>query len=410
VDAPIDRYVYIRMLPKTVKGRARLLYEAILLQKQLMLEKGYRGGEPTATVVAAEQQNLRVIFRWMVVLLSLLAAIGCLGFGTVILTRALENTRDTKVSLYNNAVQKWSISTQLAPLEVFLSLGNSTFKLNPSTSPDELHDPITEDLQNYNPLKLTYAGPLFPQVKWDQEQGQLLQTLKIHILAANNETESEIEVKDLIFYDTVWFERTNPKTCLYQRKGYWNSRLARCEKYQQTKKICFAILFDAQSQRWKLAQNDHNGRIGCFGTGENRRAEDFVWIPGVSQGFGSGGPPAGILDFSGLTTMIRYSDDPFLVASKLSEGTLTFGPTKTDDLVRAATFFGLSVVLSLPSIGLCILSCQEREEEYERGSGKVFGDADMQNNTFNAWLGRFWIRLQQIISASPKVSDDFDGL
>eukprot|EP00656_Telonema_subtile_P011422 TRINITY_DN15659_c0_g1_i2.p1 TRINITY_DN15659_c0_g1~~TRINITY_DN15659_c0_g1_i2.p1 ORF type:complete len:382 (-),score=76.15 TRINITY_DN15659_c0_g1_i2:192-1337(-) len=381
-----------------------------------MLERGYRGGQHSQFAPASHSP--RVMFRWVLVILSFAGAVGCLTFGGYTFLRGSRNERHARVSLYNRAVKEWSSGArnQLLPLSLTLSVGGGVWHtLTPSTKPDTLADDITEDLIEYQPLKLARTGALVPKLAWDAAG---VKHESVHLRLKNkNGVVSELAVGHVLFYDTIVYPGTNPKNCMYQMHGYWNPATASCQAYrvpaplphpqclQRTSELCMAISPVGATGHWRL-RAQREGGAGCYqGTGNASLVRQVV-MPGASNLYANGKPPSGLLDYSDLITTVRTGADPWLQAERITQGTLQFGPSQRDDYLQGGSFVALGALLAMPSIVLCVATWKEPHDEYQR----AIDEKSELTNGCSGKLARVWCRVSQQLSASPQVQEDFDGL
>lgn len=384
----------------------------------VMLERGYRGGHHSQ--FQSVTHSPRAMFRWVAIVLSLAGAIGCMTFGVYTFVRGTHNERHARVGAYNAAVKVWrSQRVKLEPLQVKIQVGNLTHLLLPNVQAEKIVDDVTEDLLTYQPLKLAQTGPLFPTVNWDAAVGSNHRDVQLHL--NDNGVLSELSVGKVVFYNTIVYKRTNPKNCLYQLQAYWNPNVSQCQIYQRSTELCVAISPTAEYGHWQLRPKSQGGS-GCFLGESEASLVRQTNVPGSSQGYGdtppssdgswggfaSGQPPVGPVDFSDFTATVRVSADPWLEAERVTQGSFEFGPTQRDDYMQGATFVALGVLLAMPSVSLCVVTWQDPEDGYERVPGATTMSG--QDASWSARCGRFWSRIKQQVSASPKVQQDFDGL
>lgn len=382
-----------------------------------MLERGYRGGQASSFEKVSRGSSPRVMFRWVAMILSMAAAIGCTTFGVVTLARGTRNERALRVHTYNKAVEEWNTEGRalMEPLSVSVRVGNVSRVLLPITTDEPVKDAITQDLRPYSPLFMTAKGPLFPPVEWNSTQGSLVSSMHVKVVDHNMESTISVPVS---FYRTIVHQRTNPKNCLYQVSGYWNPDVGLCETYVRTSAVCLNIQPVKQSShRWMLSpktsgcfrgslvqQEQIQGSMQGFGDDDLNIDSDQAWA-----GFASGSPPSGLVDYSKLDTSVRMRGDPWIVAQRLTDGSYEFGPTQRDDFVQGLTFLALGMVLSMPSVAMCVLSWRDPQDEYSRVLEERGDLPSMDDSSFKGKICRCCHRLNHQLGANPRVENDFDG-
>jgi len=363
----------------------------------------YTGGTDHFMFTGKEKSSHKAIFRWVAVLLSLVGSLSCLSFGVSLYCRALENPRADAVGKYNKAVQSWAEAERqpFDSLSVHLRILNTTHQLVPDGEEDMLRDPVTQDLSPFRPLRYSRYGPLFRGMQWDAEHGEYRTDLQLILHDKSTGANSVVDINQILFYKTLIHRRKNQKTCLYQTRGYWNLDRMHCETYERVDELCFLV--EREGGVWRLAtESDHSG---CFGAGIAKGPQHFVQVSGATQGFGTGSPPNGPVDFDQLHTTVRSIHDPTLAAAKITHGTLRFGSTQRDDFMQGFMFGALGILLGLPMAGMCMITLNEPKDEYKE-------ERALQESGHETKSGfeKFWSSLSQKISATASVSDDFEGL
>ncbi|EKX34958.1 hypothetical protein GUITHDRAFT_118889 [Guillardia theta CCMP2712] len=153
----------------------------------------------------------------------------------------------------------------------------------------------------------------------------------------------------------------NQKMCRVQSHGVWER--GSCWSLRRLTSVCLTLeLKEAgNEQQWVLPARQVS-QCGCSKDGPLVYAKEFSRrLPNSNRRLSSQdlSPTRG--NFSSpfvVQFALRYKEDPFLSASKLSNGQFTFGPTPHQNFLESIVMMALGGIIILPaSVALIALSC-----------------------------------------------------
>uniref|UniRef100_A0A7S4PN54 Uncharacterized protein n=1 Tax=Guillardia theta TaxID=55529 RepID=A0A7S4PN54_GUITH len=171
---------------------------------------------------------------------------------------------------------------------------------------------------------------------------------------------SSFSIDDLKLWEWITVG-VNQKMCRVQSHGVWER--GSCWSLRRLTSVCLTLeLKEAgNEQQWVLPARQVS-QCGCSKDGPLVYAKEFSRrLPNSNRRLSSQdlSPTRG--NFSSpfvVQFALRYKEDPFLSASKLSNGQFTFGPTPHQNFLESIVMMALGGIIILPaSVALIALSC-----------------------------------------------------
>eukprot|EP00002_Diphylleia_rotans_P040232 TRINITY_DN9495_c0_g1_i2.p1 TRINITY_DN9495_c0_g1~~TRINITY_DN9495_c0_g1_i2.p1 ORF type:complete len:367 (+),score=67.84 TRINITY_DN9495_c0_g1_i2:59-1159(+) len=270
-----------------------------------------------------------------------------------------ETDRNNNVLLYNQNVVEWNTIYR----EEFSSLATTFFSLDgfesrtllPSSTQPDPTDQNNDDLIAYTPLK--YTSPANE---------------------ALDLTESYLDEQELIFnfttngvYSTanlssvpLFYSETIPtgswKDCFYSHGGTIVDG-SKCVVYYYLESSCIKVQKSIEDVNvWIL--DDSYGDYGCTpdslgawkpNTYRVLRAKTAQgWVPDFQD-----------VDLSPTTIMVRSSHDPYIVMNYLTDGSLDFGPTKSQQIQGGLALIIVGCMLVIPPFMVVYIEWKQSRNE-----------------------------------------------
>mmetsp|Transcript_109216 Transcript_109216/g.189275 ORF Transcript_109216/g.189275 Transcript_109216/m.189275 type:complete len:373 (-) Transcript_109216:368-1486(-) len=256
---------------------------------------------------------------------------------------AISKWNDTARSLFEGAYKTGVYSRIDFDLQENTAVVNELggMQLEPSEGRIQLDDPEAEySLPTYHGLYYSYDGPITLMVKPYRDLGASIafafggQTLSLPVEISRTQDHGAIG----------W------KMCDYQKHGAYVSLPEHpggtCLVFQKVQRLCVRVLYDTRQQLWVLKNNS----TSCVVDQVNTYAADYGFVPVQRHQ----GPEA--LNISHIHIELRSADDPDLVAHDLTNGTMNFGITVSQQW-QAAVAFGVSGLLCAVTGSVLFFCC-----------------------------------------------------
>jgi len=255
-----------------------------------------------------------------------------------------QNPRQKKLEHFRGDVDQWKAEG----LNLFSALHRASVVIDPGDMGEQVGARKSGAAAVVDPLKdggessdlLSYQASLFewknvrtPEVRWGDSRNATV-TIKLHL----DTQEGALLISNVQLSRTDLLPYANLKSCSYVYHGSWNADRKSCETYHRLKAVCVAMSWDSNNHRWQLQHGCRPG--GAF--------TEYDQVQGESSAVGHGAPPNGHVPLSDLEMTLRSSQDPFISAMNLTDGSLNFGRSRDELWVTACMYFFMGCLLTIP--------------------------------------------------------------
>jgi hypothetical protein len=303
--------------------------------------------------------------------------------GAWYLSWSWEEVREGEVEAYQAQIDRWNSERPMfQALQVSVRTNRSVAVLSTNSDPETFHDEENAaDLPMYKPLKHWQLGVPFGFMPWlnlsfdDATEEPLLGPAISHVeitLRDPNGKQSIVHVGDFQMARVA----TQPPHTLHEQSGecvrHGGTYIrGHCWNIERATHICFTVRRISDSD-WELHNFNSNRLSGCAAYNGGR------WD---SIGYSK----APLRDLDGkweqqVRLEVRSSEDPYLAALNLTQGTLDFGMTAEDEQIWGQLLLTIGCVLAVPpSIALCVYwHCSSNSKGKGKSRYRDFMDDDME--------------------------------
>jgi len=301
-----------------------------------------------------------------------LASFGCLVGGIVFFHLASEQTHEKKAEEYSRTVAAWA-----SHRKIFSGLGITGFFWNsyyrssndtpilPSTFNVAAAIKHDKDIPKYEPLSYRLdaaSADLLPEVKiheveWKETGGPesehgghlLFLTLNISGSSASMTTEA-IPLVRAQLHKRV---RQGQYNHCRKRKGAFVG--GKCWIYSRLSSICLQVFYDGSAWQFAPRVASDSRSYGCtykYGNWSATEYKDLDHVPSDPSGEAKAHDvEVGVVQtliFDDVSITLRSMHDPYLKALEVTEGSLDFGMTATEETLLGIILLVGAVLLALP--------------------------------------------------------------
>ncbi|KNC49787.1 uncharacterized protein AMSG_06066 [Thecamonas trahens ATCC 50062] len=324
--------------------------------------------------------------------------------GIIVLVSALKDTRGDKIKKYNAAVDKWNSQSRDELLAAQFTNTNSGASggaevLGATTAVDVLRDD-DKDLKSYEPLKYRTAGG-FSFASATLGTSDIVYTADISA-SQNGGPASTMSVGLTFGHYISRGQGSLSRSCQLTATststgssrplcsqvcsddgGQWDSTTSTCRFYLRASDMCLKVTLSGSS--WTPASVPGSG-FGCLYKNQGGTKGDWSISSYTSVSAGATITP------STVQLTIRSSDDPYILASDLTNGSYDFGLTRAQKIVIGIVLIVIGCVWmccvcgGVYAIYMCFMG-NNRSGRFNNHKGGAYGNNNNNNNGGGAYNG-----------------------
>eukprot|EP00761_Pharyngomonas_kirbyi_P005829 gb/GECH01005835.1/.p1 GENE.gb/GECH01005835.1/~~gb/GECH01005835.1/.p1 ORF type:complete len:312 (+),score=53.84 gb/GECH01005835.1/:1-936(+) len=240
--------------------------------------------------------------------------------------------RESKINNYNNAVKIW----QQQYFRQFVSQGyymensvdNQRYILRENTNKDPLNDYPRDDEEflDYDVVKFSVPIQLFPNNQDFEEEYFVSRQV-----FSNRTREPIFNIEEIVFREETF--KPDRRSDCGSNQGYFDRSDALCHMFYAVSSMCAKAPLNNPNNDDTDNSNNSDDSLGCFvKTFDSNQFEKnkAVFIDGDASQYsklppGENGPPSQLDNYNSGPFTIRHPQDPYLVALRITDGTLDFG-------------------------------------------------------------------------------------
>mmetsp|Transcript_127128 Transcript_127128/g.220348 ORF Transcript_127128/g.220348 Transcript_127128/m.220348 type:complete len:361 (-) Transcript_127128:67-1149(-) len=298
------------------------------------------------------------------------ASLGCLVGAIVLLELSTEEYHEKRARDFASAVESWpSARYKFSGVTPQMSIGDGKAVSLAGISPPDYSKLINaEDLPEYEAFCYQHIGTpegvlpaltALEDVEWDmvpvpgsKEPEGWGFTVQLALELGGSKLATQ----------AIPLVRAKPhleQQGLYNhcRERHGNFHDGKCWLYERLQRVCMQVAKDGYGEQWHFAHRvaGLNTSYGCDYSKGNWSAPVYKKVPIAATPGGKSHETRTTLNFDDLEIEVRSVHDPYLKAVELTEGTLDFGLSASDEQWMAMVLVMMCILLACPPVcSICL--------------------------------------------------------
>lgn len=294
-----------------------------------------------------------------------LASLGCLVGAIVLLELSTEEYHEKRAREFTFAVESWpSARYKFRGLTTQMRLGSGeVVKLAGISPPDYSKLINAEDLPEYEAFAYQHIGVpqgLLPatvaveEIEWDMVTAPGSKDAEgwgftVELVLELGGSKMATQAIPLVLAKPHLEQQGLYNHC---RERHGNFHDGKCWLYERLKRICVQVAKDGYGEQWHVAHRvaGLNSSYGCDYAKGKWEAPVYKKVPIAATPGGRSTETRTLLNFNDLEVEVRSVHDPFLTAVEVTEGSLDFGLSASDEQWMAMVLVMMCILLACPPV------------------------------------------------------------
>jgi len=315
----------------------------------------------------------------------------CIIIGIVMFSNAASNPRGSSISQWNTALTNWN-----GPGKDSYSQFGQVNNISIGSDLDNTSVLLIKDISAVDSLADT--GQDFTNT-WSQVrfkgQGKLLLPKAFNLATKPTISVFVNGVKSLLsnlvlFKNTTFYPSDTSLSCGYRQctdrngntvncqplqanpscpsmciniGGYWDYVALTCTISSYLTSLCVKVGYDTTTQGYILTTipgSDYGCSYTAKNTGTNCLSSNTNWSP---SSFSCGPSNYSSISFNTVSIQVKDTNDPYVQASYITDGTYSFGPTASQYASTGLIFLIIGIVFLLPIIAFFVWLCRRNKNQ-----------------------------------------------